>query len=170
MRKTAVVATFVLLVGGLILGSLQPAVSQAPGGRTLTFFDPNATDFEKNINVGRRGFSAGDWSVIKDSLFDPETCEKSGTFLGRFTFIKAVGGNDGFFMLEGGALLSDGRVTFSWPGRFTDFGQADAPPTQGAAVTGGTGAYEGAGGSVLVQEDQQMCEKRGAIISVDLTN
>ena len=169
MRKTAAVATFVLLVGGLLLGSLQPAVSQAPGGQTLTFFDARATDFEKTIDEGRKGFSAGDWSVIKDSFFDPETCEKTGTMVGRFTFIKSAGRNDGFFSLDGGAFLSDGRITFSWPGRFSDFGQADTPPTEGGAITGGTGAYEGTGGTMMVQEDQQMCEKQGALITVHLT-
>ncbi len=169
MRKPAAVFTFVLLVGGLLLGSLQPASSQAPGGRTFTFFDPNATDFEKQINEGSRRFSAGDWAVIKDRFFDTETCEKAGVFVGRFTFIKRAWQNDGFFLLDGGAILPDGKITFYWPGRFTDFGQADAAPTQGAAVTGGTGAYEGAGGTLTVQEDQQMCDKNGALITIDLT-
>lgn len=168
MRKTAAVSTFVLLVGGLLLGSLQPAVSQAPVNQTLTFFDARATDFEKVINEGGEGFGPGDWTVIKDSFFDTETCERAGIMIGRFTFIKESGRNDGFFSLEGGAHLSDGRVTFTWPGRFTDFGQADTPPTQGGAITGGTGAYEGAGGTIMVQEDQQMCDKRGALVTITL--
>ncbi|MDP9067597.1 MAG: hypothetical protein M3N53_04485 [Actinomycetota bacterium] len=168
MRKLAAVLTFVLLVGGVLLGSLQPASSQASGGRTLTFFDPNRTDFEKNIDEGREGFSPGDWGVIKDRFFDPDTCEKAGTFLGRFTFVKAAGQNDGFFLLDGGALLSDGKLTFYWPGRFTEFASPDAAGA-GGAVTGGTGPYAGAGGTVTVREDQQMCDKNGALVTIELT-
>lgn len=169
MRKTATVSAFVLLVGGLLLGSLQPAVSQAPVGRTLTFFDPRATDFEKSIDEGRKGFSAGDWTVIKDRFYDPETCEKAGVLVGRFTFVKATGRNNGYFLMDAGMLLPDGKMTFYWSGLFSEFGQADAPPTEGGAITGGTGAYEGAGGTLLVQEDQQLCEKQGALVTVELT-
>jgi hypothetical protein len=169
MKRVASVVVSLCLIGGVLLANLETASSQAPPqGRTLTLFDPQATDFEKNINEGRRGFSSGDWSVVKDSFFDPDTCEKVGTFLGRFTFIKSAGRNDGFFVMDGGAVLSDGKITFYWPGRFTEFGQADAPPTDGGAITGGTGAYEGVGGSMLVQEDQQLCEKKGALITLEL--
>ena len=168
MRKTAAASAFVLLVGGLLLGSLQPAVSQAPGGRTFTFFDPRVTDFEKNIDEGRKGFSAGDWGVQKDRFFDPETCEKAGDLLGRFTFVKAAGRNDGFFIFNAGLMLPDGKMTMDWYGRFTEFETPSA--AGGGAITGGTGAYEGAGGEILVQEDQQLCDKRGALVTVELTN
>lgn len=170
MRKPAAVFTFVLLVGGLVLGSLQPASSQAPPqGRTLTFFDPNPTDFEKTINEGPKRFSAGDWTIIKDRFYDTDTCEKAGVLVARFVFVKSIGRNNGFFIFDGGLLLPDGKLTAYWPGKFTDFGQADAPPTDGAAITGGTRAYAGAGGTLTVQEDQQMCEKKGALVTVQLT-
>ena len=170
MKRVASVVVALGLIGGLLLANLETASSQAPPqGRTITWFDPNATDFEKNINEGRRGFSSGDWSVIKDSFFDPETCEKVGTFLGRFVFIKGIGNNNGFFMMDGGAITSAGKLTFQWPGRFTDFGQEGSPPTTGGAITGGTGDYAGAGGTLTVQEDQQLCEKKGALITVELT-
>ena len=170
MRKPAAVFTFVLLVGGLLLGSLQPASSQAPPqGRTLTFFDPGKTDFEKNVNVGPKRFSSGDWTVLKDRFFDTETCEKAGVLLGRFTFVKSIGDRNGYFLMDGGMLLPDGRITFYWPGKFSDFGEADAPPTDGAAVTGGTGPYEGAGGTVTVQEGVEMCDRAGALVTVQLS-
>ena len=169
MRKPAAVFTFVLLVGGLLLGSLQPASSQAPPqGRTLTFFDPNPTDFEKNINEGPRRFSPGDWTVIKDRFYDTETCEKAGVLVARFVFVKGTGNNNGFFIFDGGLLLPDGKLTAYWPGKFSDFGEADDPPTEGGAITGGTGAYEGAGGTLTVQEGLEMCDKSGALVTVEL--
>ena len=164
MRKTAAVSAFVLLVGGLLLGSLQPAVSQAPGGQTLTFFDPRVTDFEKEIDEGRSGFSAGDWSVMKDRFFNPETCEKAGDLVARFTFVKSAGRNDGYFLMDAGMITPDGNLTFYWPGRFSEFENQ----TNGGAITGGTGAYTGASGTVRVQEDQQLCDKRGALVTVEL--
>lgn len=167
MRKTAAVLAFAVLVGGFLIGNLQPAVSQAPPNQTLTFFDPNKTDFEKQIDEGRQGFSAGDWGVIKDRFFNPETCQKAGVFLGRFTFVKSAGRNDGFFLVDAGMILPDGKIIFYWPGRFTEFEDSSAPGS-GGAVTGGTGTYSGAGGRVVVQEDVQMCEKKGALVTVEL--
>ena len=167
MRKTAAALAFAVLVGGFLIGGLQPAVSQAPGNTTLTYFDPRATDFEKQIDEGRKGFSAGDWAIIKDRVFDPETCNKAGEFLGRFTFVKAAGRNDGYFLVDAGILTPDGKLTFYWPGRFTEFEDASAQGA-GGAVTGGTGIYTGAGGTITVEEDVQMCEKTGAVITIEL--
>ena len=169
MRKGITLFTFVLLVGGVLFATLQPASSQAPGGRTLTFFDPNKTDFEKELNVGSDRFSPGDSALTKDSIYDPETCEKNGTFLGRFTFVKNQGQDDGFFLLDAGLILEDGKLTLYWPGRFTEFENPEAQGI-GGAITGGTGAYDGAGGSLVVEEDVEMCDRKGALVTVELTN
>ena len=169
MKRVFSVVVAVCLIGGVLLANLESASSQAPPqGRTLTFFDPNPTDFEKNINEGPRRFSSGDWTLIKDRFFDPETCEKSGVMIGRFTFVKSIGDRNGFFLLDAGMLLPDGKMTFYWPGKFSDFGEADAPPTDGAAITGGTGAYEGVGGTLTVQEGLEMCDKSGALVTIEL--
>ena len=169
MKRVLSVVVAVCLVGGILLANLETASSQAPPqGRTLTFFDPGPTDFEKNINEGPRRFSPGDWTVIKDRFFDTETCEKAGVLVARFVFVKSTGQNNGFFIFDGGLLLPDGKLTAYWPGKFSDFGQGDTPPTEGGAITGGTGAYEGAGGTLTVQEDQKMCEKNGALVTVEL--
>ena len=165
MKRVLSVLVTVCLVGGVLLVNLETASSQAPGN-TITFFDPNATDFEKDINEGRKGFSAGDWSVIKDTMFDPETCDKAGTFLARFTFIKSAGRDNGFFTFDGGVILPDGKLTMYWPGKFSEF--EDPGAAGGGAITGGTGAYSGVGGDFTVEEDVQMCEKNGALITIDL--
>ena len=155
LAATAVVAT----------GALVPATSQPPEQRTtLTWFDPNKTDFEKSMNLGGKGF-AGDMSVIKDSMFDPETCEKAGTLLLRFQAVKAIGNDDGFFTADGQVLLPDGKVAISLAGRFTEF---EAEGGAAGAVTGGTGAYRDVTGEFHVVEDQRMCEKRGAVITADV--
>ncbi len=149
----------------LAAGAVMPAISQPPGQRTtLTWFDPNKTDFEKGLNLGGKGF-AGDMAVIKDSLFDPETCDKSATLLLRFQAVKAIGNDDGFFLTEGGLLLPDGKVIISLPGRFSEFGSEGG---SAGAVTGGTGAYRDVTGEFHVVEDQQMCDRRGALVTADV--
>jgi hypothetical protein len=167
MRKTvAVLALTVALSIVLAASTLVPAISQPPPDRvTLTWFDPRATDFEKELNFGGKGFGPGDMGLVKDSIFDPETCEKAGTVLIRFQFVKAAGRNDGFFIDDGGLLLPDGKLTFQLIGRFTEF---ESETGAAVAVTGGTGAYRDATGQAFVSEDHRMCDKRGALITADL--
>ena len=163
--KRSLIALVLAVTAVVATGALVPATSQPPEQRTsLTWFDPRKTDFEKGMNLGGKGF-AGDMAVIKDSLFDPETCEKAGTLLLRFQGIKAIGENDGFFMAEGQVLLPDGKVAIALAGRFTEL---DAETGAMGAVTGGTGAYRDVTGDFNVVEDQQMCDKRGSLISASL--
>jgi hypothetical protein len=167
MKKWKVpAAVSVIAIAALVTSMLTPATSQPPPQRTtLTFFDPRATDFEKEINEGARGFGAGDWAVIKDSLFDPATCEKVATAIARFTFIKSIGRRNGYFMFEGGVLLADGKITIHFPAKFSEF---ESPGGATGAVTGGTGAYKDARGDITVTAGGRMCDTRGDLIVVDL--
>jgi hypothetical protein len=165
-RWKVAAAVSVIATATLVTSLLTPATSQQPAQRTtLTFFDPRATDFEKEINVGGRGFGAGDWAVIKDSLFDPATCEKVATAIARSTFIKLIGQRDAYFMFEGGVFLADGKVTIHFPGRFSEF---ESPGGLTGAVTGGTGAYRDARGDITVTDGGRMCDTRGDLITFDL--
>lgn len=142
-----------------------PAISQPPAERTtLTFFDPRATDFEKGLNLGGKGF-AGDMAVVKDTMFDPETCEKSATLLLRFQAVKAIGENDGFFITDGGLILPDGKLGISLFGRFSEFASEGGSP---GAVTGGTGANRDVTGEFTVSERHRTCDKRGSLITASL--
>jgi hypothetical protein len=163
MKKALALGALALLAGVIVGTMVTPAGSQVPPERTtLTFFDPNATDFDKDLNTGGKGF-AGDMFLTKDSFFDPETCEKAGTLLIRGQVVKSAGRNDAFTIFDGGVRLPDGKITFSSPAKFSDFA---AGPF--LAVTGGTEAYKDVSGDVTVTEDQQMCEKNGALITMDL--
>jgi hypothetical protein len=74
-------------------------------------FDPRPTDFEKELNFGKKSFGPGDMGLVKDTVFDPETCEGAGTVLVRFQFFKRTAKNDGFFYDDGGLILPDGRIS-----------------------------------------------------------
>jgi hypothetical protein len=167
MRKTVLVLTLTTAISAVLAaGTLVPAISQPPAQRvTMTWFDPNKTDFEKELNFGSKEFGPGDMGLVKDSMFDPETCEKAGTLLLRFQFVKPIGRNDGFFLDEGGLVLPDGKLAFALFGRFTEF---ESETGAAAAVTGGTGAYKDATGELLISEDHEMCDKKGALVTADL--
>jgi hypothetical protein len=168
MKRLAAVIALGLVSGAVLVGgTVLPATSQPPAQRTtLTFFDPNATDFEKELNLGGKGFKPGDMGLVKDTMFDPETCEPAGTVLIRFQVVKLAGRNDAFFLDDGGLTLPDGKVALYLHGKFSEFEGANG---FAGAVTGGTGAYRDARGEFHIVEDQQMCEKKGAVLTLDMT-
>lgn len=163
-KPLIVVAAAVALV--MVTGGLMPAISQPPGQRTvLTWFDPGKTDFEKELNLGGRGFKAGDMVVIKDSMFDTGTCENSATLVARFQVVKRAGRENAFFVFDGGLLLPDGKLTLYLPAKFSEFESEDGAA---GAVTGGTGAYRDVTGELRVDEGHAMCDRRGALVTADL--
>jgi hypothetical protein len=103
--------------------------------------------------------------LVKDTLFDPETCEKAGTVLIRFQVVKLAGKNDAYFLDDGGLILPDGKLALYLHGRFTEFEGANG---FAGAITGGTGAYRDARGEFHIVENQEMCDKKGALITADL--
>lgn len=165
MRRYVVMAVAMAVVVG-VLGTVGPVSSQSPGQRTtLTFFDTRATDWEKDIDLGRKGDSPGDMNLFVDRLFDPETCEKAGNVLGRFQISKFVGKRDAWFVIDVTWRLPDGSLQTQHGGRFTDFME---PGTAVFPVTGGTGAYKDATGQLVLEEDVELCEKTGTRFTFDL--
>ena len=161
--RRRVAAGSVVAVVAVIVGSAIPVSSQQPAERTtLTFFDPRRSDFEKFINEGRRGFSAGDRFLFIENLKDPETCDPAGKIVGQFTVSKVTGQEDAFFLLEFGFRLPDGTITGYHVGKFSGF-EGDH-----LAVTGGTQAYRDASGEFSIQSRQEMCGSRGDLITVDI--
>jgi hypothetical protein len=166
MKRFIIAGALVSAVATLIALSVVPATSQVPAQRTtIELWDPNPTDFEKNVNEGGKGFSAGDWSVFKDTNFDPETCEPVATLLGRFQLVKSIGQEDGFATFDVELMLEDGKIFVTGGGRFSEF---EAPEGAKFAIVGGTGAYKDATGEATLIEDQEMCEQKGASITLDL--
>ena len=164
MRKISV-ALVAGLVMGLIFGAMAlPATSQGPNERTtITVFDPNKTDYSKDIDQGKKGFSAGDWNVSVEKLFDPETCERDGNAIIRFVLVRSLGRNDGNFIVDFTHQRADGRITAYSAGRFSQFEGGFAFP-----VTGGSGAYRDATGEVSLEEGVEACDKKGSMLTFDL--
>lgn len=155
------------LVAVMVVAFAMPAVSQQPQARTtLTFFDPNQTNWERVVDERREGFSTGDTVLFVDAQLDPETCERRGTLTGRLTISKLVGDEDAWYVGDFTLKLADGKIVVAAAAKFTEFEQADKGVF---AVTGGTDAYRDVSGEVKFQgENVQMCDTRGTVFTVDL--
>jgi hypothetical protein len=154
-----------LMMVALIAFAL-PAGSQQPEERgTITLFDPNKTNYEKIVDEGRNGFSPGDMILFVDAQFDPETCERRGTLIGRITISKFLRGENAWFVGDFTLNLPDGKLTAAAGAKFSEFAQT----VDGVfAITGGTGAYRDASGEVRFQEDVTMCERNGTLTTIDI--
>lgn len=133
---------------------------------TLTFFDANGDDFEKEIDIKPVGrFNPGDGAVVWSKMFDPETCEPVGSFSLNFQYVKPAGKENGWVRILGAGVLNDGDVYFDITGKFSEFEAG-----MDGGVTGGSGAYKDATGEIRVSETPaKICEKRGALITLDMS-
>ena len=149
----------------VVIGGAMPVVSQQPAERqTLSFFDPNKTNYDRFLNEGKRGISPGDIIMFIEKQLDPETCENVGRLVGKLQIVKTVGTEDAIY--DGGftMLLGDGKITAAAAARFSEFSGTDPV----FAVTGGTGAYRDASGDVTFQENVELCEKKGDLVTIDI--
>ena len=155
-----------MLIALIVVVIALPAGSQQPQERrTITLFDPSKTSYEKVIDQGRNGMSAGDTILFVDAQFDPETCERSGTLVGRLDISKVLNQDDAWFIGDFTLELADGKVVAEAAAKFTEFAQTE----EGVfAVTGGTGAYRDVSGEVLFQEDVAMCDQDGSLTTIDI--
>lgn len=166
MRKAVGIIVLFAAVSAIVLvGGALPVVSQQPAERqTFTLFDPQATQFEKFINQGKRGISPGDVVLFVEKQLDPDTCEKAGKLVGRIQIVKNVGKQNALFQGSFTLLLSGGKITAGGAAKFSDFMSTDPI----FAVTGGTGTYRDASGEVTLTEDAEMCGEKGSLTTIDV--
>lgn len=167
MKRFRSLAAVSLVVTALAVVTLAvPAGSQPPQQRNaITLFDPNKTNYERFVNVGKKAVGPGDTFMFVDNQLDPETCEFAGKLIGRLVIAQVFGQDDARFLGDFTVALADGKIVAGGAARFRDFEQ-----TENAlfAVTGGTDAYRDVSGDVTIQEDVEMCDRRGALTTIDL--
>jgi hypothetical protein len=122
--------------------------AQQPGEQTIKLVErPGSDHFVDNPPRGtrrNRRISAGDFAVTTAPLFDETNTTRLGTLHtmcfatrgGRFARVT--------FQCNGTVVLPDGTLAINFGGRFGE--------EVVAAVTGGTGAFEGRTGSVVSSE------------------
>lgn len=118
------------------------ADANARNGKTFVLIEKETSFAE--LDLGDPGFSAGDRFVFTNKLLD-ENGERAGQDGGFCDIVNLSGRNVTSqcivtAQLDGGDLTVQGIVDFSGPGGFV------------VAITGGTGRYTGAEGSVEGQD------------------
>jgi hypothetical protein len=144
----------VLIVGAALAGIVLAVAlagsgsAQQPGEQSIKLVErPSSDHFVDNPPKGtrrNRRISAGDFAVATAPLFDESNTTRVGTLHtmcfatrgGRFARVT--------FQCNGTAVLAQGTLAINFGGRFGD--------EVAAAVTGGTGAFEGRTGSVVSSE------------------
>lgn len=157
-RRLAVVGAVVAVLA-LAISVLAPAWSETGGRRvTLRLAEKSADDPPEDqgfVDVGKQGPSVGDYFVVgNDPVFNAARTRRVGAAsgdclaaqLGELRNGEPESGTfecDVSFALRGGLITTEGRFTF--PGR----------PQNVFAVTGGTGAYKTARGTLTVVDTRQ---------------
>ena len=165
MNKMRITGALAVVAALAVMVTAIPAGSQAPQERqTLTFFDPNKTDYERFINEGKQGLSPGDVIMFIEKQLDAESCEPNGQLVGKLQIIKTIGDRDALYSGDFTLRLPNGKITAGGAGKFSEFNTAEPI----FAVTGGTETYRDASGEVTIEEDVTLCGKKGALVTVDI--
>jgi hypothetical protein len=149
MRRKAValVVASVLIGSGVVMGAVVPASSQQ--GRTIRLYEREGTGFEKFINVAGQGV-AGDYVIETHPLYRRGTRRKVGRDVAQITLIRALGSQgNALFRVALTARLGGGRIEASGFGKLSRLSKGVT-----FAVTGGTGAYQGATGRLKFRETE----------------
>ena len=144
-KKRIGLALLSAVVGGAVLTAV-PAQSQQPTATTITFkIIPKA----RVVDLLGRGYSAGDIVLSRGVGRDPDTAERVGDLTVRCQRTKlASDGTWAWILCDGELRTPTGKITFTGSRR-----QGEAHPTGEFAITGGTGDYNDAGGSVSTEDD-----------------
>lgn len=123
-----------------------PALSQQATATIVTLkVIPKATV----IDLLGSGFSAGDVVLSRGEGADPTTGDSVGRLTVRCQRTKVASDNRWAWLFCDGELRTpSGKITFSGTRR-----QGEEYPTGEFAITGGTGDYAAAGGSVSTEDD-----------------
>jgi len=159
MRRILATASVAAVGIGLVAATTGGAQSQAPGqGRTFvtyekaegdaTFRFVDAKPFTRFTNGEPRRISMGDGFVVRSVTYSDAATTKQ---VSRFR-VHCIATNDSrrfdrvIFKCDGVESYADGTIAFT-----SVFEPAKNPGSTGA-ITGGTGAYEGASGQVISED------------------
>lgn len=135
--KLGALAAAVALLG-LTISIISPASSDTRyHRRTIHLAEKVSDDRDDFVDVGEPDFSVGDYLVLDtDPVFNASLSKKVGVLSGDCLFLRELAECDVSFKLRGGLITAEGPLHF------------DRPST--VAVTGGTGAYKTAHGTLTV--------------------
>jgi hypothetical protein len=150
-----------LSVAAIGVGAIAPVWAHA-GDTQVTVFDVEGP-YERDVDLGSPGFGPGDVVFEIQPLLDRSDGSRAGRVFTRLQVMRVLRSGDFVFMLDCQVRLETGTILFNGTARFGDFRSGAVFP-----VTGGTGAYELARGTVTATLGR-FAGKRGATLAFDLT-
>jgi hypothetical protein len=152
MKRLSLLAAGVAAAVAMTAVLAAPGGAQTSGGRTLTFLDDTAHARQafidnapksptQNPQSRRFRLSTGDMLYLHSPILDGAGGKRIGTAYSQFTVVKGNSFANAVFRGHGAFLLHDGQIAADGVFRV-------AQATKTIAVLGGTGAYEGARGSM----------------------
>lgn len=160
-RSALLIGAGALAMVGLLIAMVGPAASQAQV--TTEYFSPDSSGFERFIDVKKEGPSNGDYFLLGHALQNPEDGTRVGRMFGICTIIKIDPQHANTIQTcEIQLNLADGGV-------MTEGTFSVALLDEGAtiAVTGGTGNYSQAAGT-LTLTGTEVDGESGVLLSLDL--
>ena len=147
-RKLAVAAAGLLVAGGGV--ALIVASSSATAATTLTVIEH--ADSDHVTDVGKSGLGKGDLLTFRNPIYDETDTTQVGTDQGFCIRVTKVKENQkGSWECEWTTSLDDGASSITVESPFFDTGLGVG------AITGGTGAYVGASGSLDLSCSETEC-------------
>src|SRR3954453_16123691 len=152
MRRLSLLAAALLAVLAVTVVLAAAGGAQTPGGQTLTFVDDTShatqgfvdsapTSPVRNPQSRRFRLSIGDTLYLQSPILDHAGGTRIGTAYSQFTVVTGNTFANAVFRGHGAFKLHDGQIT-------ADGILRPANTTDTIPVLGGTGAYEGAHGSL----------------------
>lgn len=149
MRRTlALVVAGLLVAGGAWITSIV-ASSSATAATTLTVIEHAVND--RVTDVGKAGFGRGDLLTFRNPVYDQTNTTQVGTDQGYCIRITKYpkGQDEGSWQCTWTTFLESGSIVVESPYYDTGLGVG--------AITGGTGAYVGASGSLDLSCTETEC-------------
>jgi hypothetical protein len=145
LKGSVVVAVAAVSAGLAIYGATDGTALESP--RILTLSTPFAGGTTRQLDLGKKGFTAGDMALTVDApLRDEQTGRRVGELDGMETVLSRA--HNGTVHMAAAVRLRDGRIEMGGTLRHSDRGQA-------LSVIGGTGAYANARGEVTQRENER---------------
>ena len=162
-KRHGVIAVLAVVATMIVTASLWLPAALA-GDTQVHVFDPEGK-YSKLIDIGKPGFSAGDQIVEIHTLLDPTDGSNAGKIYTQATILKTVKDDDDILTVHCSVVLPSGTIAFY--GR-VDYAAANTPSGASLPVTGGTGDYELARGTVNIVFDTLNGDS-GSMLTFDLT-
>jgi hypothetical protein len=164
-KRRGTLAIAASAAGALLAATLWLPAALA-GDTQVQVFDPEGK-FEKFIDNGKADLSAGDEIIEIHTLLDPADGSDAGTIYTEVGVLRVIGGGEDLDVtLACTVVLPEGTIVFYGGVRFSQF---FAPGGASLPVTGGTGAYELARGTVGIVGGE-LDGTQGATLTFDLTS